>query len=229
MAGLKKTDPAFAFSGARITPDEIDSYSQYVVLNPSISSTYVGTCAGGTATVASALVITNGYLDYPRNLLYSAVGTNDFGGTWTINGYDQFGASITETVTNGTVAAGTPAFAVAGTSIFARVSSGTFTATSTSVGIGSARLGVAIGTAGTLRYWLGLPDKIAAVTDVKTITWSTQHVHTAINGGSIQSSTFVNTTNSGVGGSAIMAGTETFAVLYRSTKDLSGAANQASL
>lgn len=226
MPGLKKHHSDIAFSGNKVTPDEIDSYSQYVVSNLSVSATWVGTAAGGTSGQAKALVLINKNLDYPRNLLYGVVGTADIGGTWVINGKDQFGVSITETVGSGTAAAGTPAFAVAGTKIFSQVTSGTFTVAG--VGSGSARIGVAIGTAATAKYYLGLPDKIAAVTDVKSISWSKELVQTTLNGGTVDS-TLVGTTYSTFNGSAIMGGTETFTVLYKTTADLSGTANQASL
>ena len=138
--GLKKWLPDIRFAGNLVTPDEIDRYEQYVVAFPGTSQTYVGTCAAGTNAQAKALVIINKTLDYPRNLYYGVVGTNDVGGSWTVNGKDQFGASIAETVGSGTVAAGTPAYMKAGTKIFAEVSSGTFTFAVGSAGSGSARL-----------------------------------------------------------------------------------------
>lgn len=226
MSGLKQYDAAFAFSGAQVTPDEIDEYRQYVVANPSISATWVGTAAAGTSTQAKALVLINKNLDYPRNLLYSVVGTNDVGGTWTVNGKDQFGAVITESVGSGTVAAGTPAFATSGTKIFAQVTSGTFQFATGSAGNGSARIGVAVAAAGTAKF--GLPDKIAAVTDVKSISWSKELVQTTLNGGTVDS-TLVNVANSAFSGTAVVGGTESFVVLYKPTKDLAGTVNQASL
>lgn len=228
MPGMKKYHADFTFSGNRVTPDEIDRYEQYVVINPSISATWVGTCAAGTSTQSKALVLINKNLDYPRNLLYGVVGTNDVGGTWTVNGKDQFGNTITESVGSGTAAAGTPAFAVAGTKIFSQVTSGTFTFATGSAGNGSAQLGVAIGTAATAKYYLGLPSKIAAVTDVKSISWSKENVQVTMNGGTVDS-TLVGTTNHTFCGTGIMGGTETFVVLYRPTTDLSGTTDQAGL
>ena len=227
MSGLKEHYIDFGVSKSQATPDELDRYEHLNTGILSISATWVGTCAGGTATVAKPLVLINTLLDHPRNLLYSAVGTNDFGGTWTVNGKDQFGQTITETVTNGTVAAGTPAFAVAGTKIFAQVTSGTFTATSTSVGSGSARLGVAIGTAGTTAFKLGLLTKIAGSTDVKAITWTTQNVTTTLNGGTIGA--LVDATNHAFTGTSIMAGTESYKVILKPSFDNSFKANMAKL
>lgn len=228
MSGLKQYNPAFQGAKAQVTPDEQDVYIQYVVNNPSISATWAGTCAGGTAGQAKALVLINKNLDFPRNLLYGVVGTADMGGSWTVNGKDQFGNVIAETVVLGTAAAGTPAAAVAGTKIFAQVTSGTFTVDAAGVGNGSARLGVAIGTAATAKYYLGLPTKIAAVGDVKSISWSKELVQTTMNGGSVTSD-LVNTTTHSFCGTGIMGGTETFTVLLKPTYDNAGKANMTGL
>lgn len=215
MPGFKKHFPEVQFGNAKITPDEIDRYEQYVVINPTTSATWFGTAAGGTSTQAKALVITNRLADFPRNLLYSVVGTADMGGTWVVNGKDQFGSTITETVGSGTAAAGTPVFAIAGTKIFAQVTSGTFTVATGAVGNGSARLGAAIGTSTTAKYWLGLPDKIASTADVKAISWSKEFVSTTMNGGTIGAQ--ISATTHAFTGTAIMGGTESFTVLYKPT------------
>lgn len=217
MSGIGEAGglPGFMESGYRATPNELD---QYAVLNTGIlgiSATWVGTAAGGTSTQAKALVIINKLLDHPRNLLYSQVGTADNGGTWVINGKDQFGYSITETVGSGTVAAGTPGFAIAGTKIFAEVSSGTFTTATGASGAGSPRLGVAVGTAAGAAFKLGLLQKINGTADVKSITWIPSNVVTTLNGGTIGG--FVDVTNNAFSGSAIMGGTEAYRVTLRST------------
>ncbi len=212
MSGLSEFDPAFQM-GARVTPNELDRYEFVNTGVLSISSTWVGTAAGGTSTQAKDLVLINTLLDYPRNLLYGQVGTNDMGGTWVVNGYDQFGAGVTETVGNGTVAAGTPAWAKAGTTIFAKVTTGTFTTATGAVGAGSPQLGVAIGTAGTTAFKLGLLTKIASTADVKAITWVKSSVVTTLNGGTIGG--YVDATNHAFTGSAIMAGTEAYTVMVK--------------
>ncbi len=230
MSGLKERLPEVQM-GYKATPDELDQYTQYVVSNPSTSATWCGTCAGGTSTQAKALVIINKNLDYPRNLLYGVVGTADMGGAWTVNGKDQFGNVISESVTLGTAAAGTPAVAIAGTAIFSQVTSGTFTVATGAVGAGSARLGVAIGTtpgASNDKYWLGLPVKIAAYTDVKAISWNKEHVQTTMNGGTVGTA-LVSTTTHAFCGTGVMGGTETFVVTVKSTYDNSGKANLANL
>ncbi len=214
--GLKKFFPDVRFSGNQATPDELDRYESYIVAYPGTSLTYVGTCAAGTNAQAKPLVLINANLDYPRNLRYSVVGTNDVGGTWTVNGKDQFGAAISETVGSGTVAQGTPAFDTAGTKIFALVSSGTFTFAAGSAGSGSAQLGVAYGgTAGTTAYF-GLPTKIAAVSDVKRITIVKNNVNTTLGGGTI-SSTVVGTTNHTFNGTAVLGTADMFIVTLKST------------
>lgn len=215
MSGLGETNAAFMTGYHKVTPGEMDRYEIVDTGVLSISATWVGTAAGGTSTQAKALVLINKTLDHPRNLLYSCVGTNDMGGTWMVNGYDQFGQGITETVGNGTVAAGTPAFAVAGTKIFREVTTGTFTVATGAVGAGSARLGVAIGTAGTTAFKLGLLTKIASTADVKNITWTTQNVLTTLNGGSIGA--YVDVTNHAFTGTSIMAGTEVYKATVRTT------------
>lgn len=217
MSGIKTEVTSVRFNKNRVTPDEMDRYETYVVTNPTSSATWVGTAAGGTKGESKALVLINTMLDYPRNLLYSVVGTNDLGGTWTINGLDQFGVSITESVGSGTVAAGTPAFALAGTKIFSKVTSGTYVhAAGGSVGLGSARIGVAVGgTAGSTATF-GLRTKIASVSDVRSITHSKNFVVTTLDGGTI-SSTLVGTTNHTFNGTAALGTADTFTVTIRPT------------
>ncbi|MEK9208155.1 MAG: hypothetical protein AAB922_06735 [Patescibacteria group bacterium] len=228
MSGFKQYEPYVRFNAAKITPDEMDRYEQYYVIDPTTSATWVGTAAAGTNTEAKALVLINANLDYPRNLLYSVVGTNNVGGTWSINGKDQFGNVVTESVGSGTAAAGTPAFAVSGTKVFSQVTSGTFTFAVGSAGNGSARIGVAVGgTAGSTCYF-GLPTKIAAVSDVKIIAWSKENVQTTLDGGTV-SSTLVGTTNHTFNGTAALGGTEKFVVTLRPTFNNENSGNMANL
>lgn len=227
MSGLSEIGglPSFASGGAQVAPRDIDRYERINTGILSTSATWVGTAAGGTSTQAQPLVLINTLLDYPRNLLYSQVGTADNGGTWVINGYDQFGQVVRETVGNGTVAAGTPAWAKAGTTVFMKVTSGTFTTATGAVGLGSPRIGVAVGTAGTTAFKLGLLTRIAGSTDVKAISWVKENVVTTLNGGTIGA--FVDVTNNAFTGSAIMAGTESYTAIVRSTYDNAGKANLA--
>lgn len=213
IPGLKKEVTSVRFNNNKVTPDEMDRYEQYVVYCPATSYNWVGTAAGGTAGQAKALVLINKNLDYPRNLDYGVVGTGDIGGTWVINGYDQFGNVITETVGSGTVAAGTPAFRTSGTKVFAKVTSGTFTVAG--VGSGSATLGVAAGgTAGSTAYF-GLPTKIASTADVKSITYVNNFVATTLNGGT--PGALVGTTYHTFNGTAALGTCTAYIVTFKST------------
>jgi len=215
MPGLKKHEPSFRFNSNKVTLDEINKREQYIVSDPGYSSSYIGTAAGGTSTQAKALVLINAAMDYPRNVLYSCVGTADIGGTWTINGTDQFGVSVTETVGSGTAAAGTPAFGIAGTQIFDTVTSGTFTVAG--VGAGSAAIGQCIGTGATDKCWFGLPGKLGALADVKTITWTDEDAQTTLSGGTLATAVHINTTTHAFGGTETVEGTQTYVVSFLST------------
>lgn len=220
MSGIKKEVTSLRFNNNRVSPDEIDRFERVYVLNPTTSATWVGTSAGGTSTQAKALVLINTVLDFPRNLLYGLVGTADCGGTWSINGLDQFGQTITESVGSGTVAAGTPAFATAGTKIFSKVTSGTFTHATGQVGAGSARIGVAVGgTAGSTATF-GLMTKIKALGDVRSITYGKTAagpaVTTTLDGGTISAS-LVSTANHSFNGTAALGTADTFVVVVRPT------------
>src|SRR3990167_3278902 len=130
--GLKNILPGFWGRGTQlpdyqVTPDEIDAYQQYVVLFPSRDYNDLGTFAGGTNAQAKALVVLQKRLDYPRNVSVNVTATANAGGTADVNGYDQFGKSITESIGFGTAAAGTPGGKNEGTKIFSQVTSGTFT------------------------------------------------------------------------------------------------------
>jgi len=222
MTSLKKNFPELQFGGYKVSPDEIDRYEQYVVLNPTNSSTWVGTASGGTSTQAKAFVLTNVLLDYPRNLNVSVVGTADIGGSAYIVGKNQFGVTINETIGFGTAGAGTPAASNEGTKVFASVSAGTFTYAG--VGSGSARLGVGT-TEGSVVF--GLPTKIGATSDVKMITWSKENVVTTFGGGTIAAQ--VSTSQHAFKGTAALAGTESYVVLFKTTYDAQNEANQAGL
>ncbi len=184
MSGLNENGelPGFAFSGAQVAPRDVDRYEVIQVDSPSVDNKWIGTAAGGTSTQAKALVLLNAFPDWPRNLLYSAVGTNDVGGSWTVNGFDQFGAPVTETAGFATAAAGTPAGSVFGTAIFGKVTNGTFTFAVGSAGNGSAQVGFGTLANGSAQSnWFGLLTKIAGTSDVKRINWTTTNTPTTLN------------------------------------------------
>jgi hypothetical protein len=176
--GLKNREPAFQAAGYKITPDEIDRYEVYDVIFPSAAGT-PGTAAAGTSTQAKALVFDNVYADYPRNITGAVTGTSDMGGVFVVNGKDQFGENVTETITVATAANGGT---TDGTMIFAKFTSGTLTFATGAVGNGTARLVYATAE-GTPRF--GLPFRIGGTADVKSISWKNNFVTKAINGGTI--------------------------------------------
>lgn len=211
---MKRYEPAFRFSAAKVGADEVDMNRQYIIMHPSVDPVWFGTSTVGTQTQARALVVTNTKADYPRNLVgavASAAGSVS-GGAWVVNGKNQFGDTIQETVT---VAPATGGGTVAGTRIFAEVSSGTFTFGTGDPGNGTPRLGVAIGTAATDQHLFGLSDKVGAVSDVKSITWINNGTATTLNGGTI--SALVGTANSTFQGTAVVAVTNRYVVNMRSS------------
>lgn len=227
---LKKYFPDFQFGGNKVSADEIDQYVTYRVDNPTTSATWIGTTAVGTSTQAKALVLINKVPDYPRNLFVTTSGSNDLGGTFVVNGKDQFGQTITESIGFGTVV--TPGTSAIGTKIFAEVTSGTWTFAVGSAGSGTPKLGVAVGgTAGSLATF-GLPVKIGAVSDVKRITWlktaAGPGVVTTLDGGTISSS-LVSTSKHSFNGTAALGTADTFIVTIKSTYDSSQEVNNAGL
>lgn len=181
MTGFKKNQPALQFANSEfaITPDEIDRYEVYTVVNPSISATWFGTTAVAGTSAESALVLVNAIADYPRNLVGAVAGSAaGLGGTWVVSGYDQFGKAQTE---NLVIAGASNGGTTVGTKIFAQVSSGTFQY-GTAVGSGTTKLGV--GVTGTTALF-GLPTKIYGTADVKSLTYTTGAGAQTVNGGTI--------------------------------------------
>lgn len=159
---LKRLQPGVRFSGFKVTPDETDAYTVYTVNNPATAALgpkFIGTAAVAGTAATGAIVVTNKYPDYPRNLEFTINGTAaGMAGTLTINGFDQFGSAIQETMGFGSADNGGT---VVGTRVFGQVSSGTVTF-GTAVGNGTSQIRHANGT--DCRF--GLPVKIGATTDV---------------------------------------------------------------
>lgn len=215
---------------AQITPDEIDRYEIYHVIHPGTAHNAIGTAAVGTSGQTKAFVITNLRPDYPRNLLFDLSGSNDIGGTATVNGFDQFGNAQTEAIGFGTSAS--PGTQASGSKIFAEVISGSVTFAVGSAGSGTPVLGYAnvAGTAGTgtaLGCLFGLPTKIASVNDVKSITWDNNTTTTALLGGTVGTSTLVKTAQHAFVGTAAPALTSIYTVTVKSTWDNSGGGKSA--
>lgn len=237
MSGLGETGnlPGFVTAGNQAQAKDLDILVDIGVDSPSVSQTWFGTAAGGTATVAKPLVLISQLADWPRNALYSVVGTNTIGGTWQVYGVDQFGNSQSETVVIGTAAAGTPAGSVYGTVIWAKILSGTFTATSTSVGLGSAQLGVGTNSNGSAQSnWFGLLYKIKGTADVKSLTWVTTNTPTALNAGTAIGTLIGFDSNGSLPSNAFqgtsgVANTDHYKVFVKPTFDMVGKGNMINL
>lgn len=207
---LKRHLPEVRFNAVKVTPDEMDIVRQYTVVHPSVSPTWFGTTAVGTAGQSKALVLINRIADYPRNLAGAVAGSAGLGGTWVVNGKDQFGNTIQESVTIGTATNGGT---TEGTKVFAQLTSGTFNfATASAAGNGTPRLGVGIAET---THLFGLPDKIAGTGDVKAIAWINNGTSTTVNGGTVGA--YVGTANHTFKGTAAISVTDTLVVRYRSS------------
>jgi len=219
MSGLKQNEPALRIMGTTsegaviknfaITPDEIDRYEVYTIINPSTNEAFVGTCAVAGTAATGALVLRSEILDYPRNLECVMLGTAaGMDGTMTVNGKDQFGVSITEAFA---IANAENGGTTAGTKIFSSVQSGTF-AFGTAIGNGTVSLGV--GTTGTTALF-GLPFKIGGTTDVKLYNYTAGTGAIAINGGTIAA--FVGTQYHHIKAPADIVGTTSYQVWAKPT------------
>ena len=208
---LKRTIPGLRFDlkTNAVTPDEQDAYTVYTIINPSYSSTFLGTSSVTGTSTAVALVFDNILLDYPRNLECKLLGSHgDMTGTFTINGFDQFGNAITESFVPTKAANGGT---IAGTKVFSSVRTGTFSA-GTYVGNGTPSVGV--GTAGTTSLF-GLPCKIGAATDVKILNFTAGAGAAAINGGTVAA--FVDTGMHAIKSPFDLPGTSSIQVWVKST------------
>jgi len=208
---LKRTVPGlrFAKSEYAVTPDEMDEYKVYTIVNPSVSETYLGTTAVTGTSTARAIVFDNILLDYPRNLEVVHLGTHGhMNGTFVINGYDQFGAPITE---NFAITDATNGGTTAGTKVFSSVRTGTFTP-GTALGNGTTKVGV--GTSGTTCLF-GLPCKIGAATDVKLLTQTNATGAVAFGGGTIAA--YVSTAVHAIKSPIDLAGTRSITAWVKPT------------
>lgn len=138
---------------------------QYSILRPEVGTAVVVSAEdiSGGAVAAATLVRT--ILDYPRNLLYTLVdnASDTLEAVFVVVGTDQYGNVVTETVTVDYDAAAT----TAGTQIFATITSISIAPTNQAAS-DTASVGVVI-EADVASF--GLPEPIAAITDVKSINW----------------------------------------------------------
>lgn len=216
---FKKFMPEVRFNGDKIDPDEINRYETYTVACPmseSVGTAFVGTVAAGkSGDAAGGFVILNQQLDYPRNLKMSIVNTAGSlnAGTVHVVGSDQFGVSQTEDIG---YALGTATQGIAGSKIFAKVTAATITWGTGQVQNGTAFLGVAGGTeSGSNVYWLGLPVRIGAASDVVGLSYAKNFVAQAMNAGT--PSDLVSTTTHAIKGTVVMGTADFFHVRILST------------
>lgn len=214
MSGLGKIGglPGFVQAGDQVSARDIDRYEVVTLTNPSTSSSwYAAGTSTGTAT--AALVLSNAYADWPRNPYYNFTG-GTAGGTIKANFIDQFGQSVSETVTFGSAAAGGSVY---GTAIVAKFVSGTvYPNTSTqgtyTIGFGTASNGSAASN------WFGLLTKIGGTSDVKTITWINNGTPTTLNAGTAIG-TLVDLGRSAFQGTAGVTLTDRYRVIFKPTFD----------
>ena len=211
--------PDVAFSGNKISGDEVGWDQQYIVINPSISASWFGTTAVGTAGQTKAfvgnIVTARGYADYPRNAVYSvaAAAGSTHGGTWTVNGINQFGETKTETVT---IATATGGGTVNGTQVWSKINSGSYSFSTAGDANGTPAVGVSI--LGTTALF-GLPSRIGATTDIKWIGGNFLGVGTQTNGTAAFDGTPSSAANTAQHAfkapQTLVAGTTSFVVRYR--------------
>lgn len=221
MSGLKRGLPELRFTSNfgstplyAVTPDEIDRYEVVTIDAPAaptgLAATWVGTGAIAGTSTNEALVITNAIPDWPRNIEFGLSGSaNGMAGTLIMTGYDQFGSSITETITaNGTNNNGGTGV---GTRVFGQFTSGSIQL-GTAVGNGTTRVG--LGTTGTTALF-GLPFKLGGTTDVKILTFTAGTGAISVNGGTIAA--FVNIPMSAIKSPFNVVGTTSITVWARPT------------
>lgn len=138
---------------------------QYIIAKPGVSATAVVNAADISGGAVAAATIARTRLDYPRNLLYtlSDAASDTLEAIFVVTGTDQFDNTVTETVTVDFNVAAT----WAGTQIFKTITSVSITPTNEAAS-DTASVGYAIA-ADVASF--GLPEAIAAVTDVKNVNW----------------------------------------------------------
>lgn len=147
------------------TGDPVNRMQQYCILKPEVGAAVVVNAEDISGGDVSAATLVRTTLDYPRNLLYtlSDAASDTLEAIFTTIGTDQFGATVSESVTVDYDAAAT----VAGTQIFATITSVAIDVTNNAAS-DTASVGVAIA-ADVASF--GLPHKITATSDVKSINW----------------------------------------------------------
>lgn len=178
MSGFKRSQPGLRMAGEKVSPDEIDRY-EVITFTPGTAIAWYWLGTSGTADV-KALVPLNFLPDWPRNVQFNIAGsTVGMAGTLDINGFDQFGSTITETVGFGSVDNGGSAI---GTKVFGRITSGTVRFGTFAGANGTTRVGFS--GAGTTTLF-GLPVRLGSSTDVVSIGVSGGTDSVSVNKGTV--------------------------------------------
>lgn len=213
MSGIKTTLPGFgAGYPGQITPDEIDQLFMVNIDNPSTDNAWfsAGTTSGTTPV---ALVTKNQLGEWPRNLFYNFTGGTT-GGTFTVNGIDQFGNPFTETFAKGSATSNQSGY---GTVIAMKVLSGTF-AGNTSIA-GTMTVGYGTASNGSAQSnWFGLFTKLGGTADVKNIRWDNNGTVTGLNKGTAMG-TLVDASRHAFQGTSGVAITDTYTVFVKPSFD----------
>lgn len=222
MSGLKQHSPELQ-AGYKSSPDEMDMYQIYHILHAGTAPDAIGTAAGTAVSGGIAPLLTE--LDYPRNVLFSYSAGTTTGATLVVKGQDQFGGTVTETIA---VAAASGGGTTAGTSIFARVGTMTYTKDSQT---GTLDVGYAIGTGASTPVF-GLPNKISGSADIKHGLWIDNDVAKVMTREGTASPALVavqsiHAVRIEVTGGIVPA--DSFIVTYKPTIDLSSQGYQANL
>jgi len=195
----------------RITADETDQYTVYTIAHPTTAALHpLHIASAGTAGTSAnnPLVINNRLPDYPRSVQFAIAGSAaGMAGTLTINGKDQFGATISESMSFGTAANGGT---VAGTKVFAQFTSGTVNF-GTAVGAGTPSISFNAGT----NALFGLPVRLGAATDVVHLSQTQGTGAITVNGGTIAG--FVNVGQSAIRPASTVTGTTVINVWVKSS------------
>lgn len=198
------------FGGEKITPDEIDAYTVVNISNPGVGLAFAGTSPVSGTSDVKALVLVNAIPNWPRNVQFQiqTAGTSvAVTGTLVLNGKDQFGSVITETLA---LLSGTGAGTIVGTKVFGQFTSGTVTYGTFSTS-GTPAVGLVAGT----NCLLGLPVKIGGTTDVVLLAHNAGTGPVTVGGGTIAA--FVNAPMHAVRPAAILTGTEVVVAWVNST------------
>jgi hypothetical protein len=181
MSGLGEHFPEFQKgAGAAVTPNDIDRYELYQIINPMIGTDVLGTAEGTQTTVVTGAFNTI-IPDYPRSVTVSIVGASGSttGGTIHLVGKNQFGEVISEDLGCAAAANGGTA---AGTKVFAYFTSMTGTMATSNAGVGTSLLIPSV--TGTTALF-GLPTKIGGSTDIKMMTFGSTGIAKSANGGTL--------------------------------------------